>query len=128
MAELLLLGTGASLTDGSREPTMLAVRGAASTVMIDCGTNPIRQLQRLGVPLASIDRLILTHGEPHPGNSSTHHLGWCWWTGTPPFGSLRSVTSGCSPPAREVRPRPVDYTARSGRPLTPDLRARCTLA
>ncbi len=64
MAELLLLGTGASLTDGSREPTMLAVRGAASTVLIDCGSNPVRQLQRLGVPLASIDRLILTHSHP----------------------------------------------------------------
>lgn len=64
MAELLLLGTGASLADGSREPTMLAVRGAASTVLIDCGSNPVRQLQRLMVPLASIDRLILTHSHP----------------------------------------------------------------
>ncbi len=64
MAELLLLGTGASLSDGSREPTMLAVRGAATTVLIDCGANPVRQLQRLSVPLDSIDRLILTHSHP----------------------------------------------------------------
>jgi len=64
MTELLLLGTGSSLTDGSREPTMLAVRGAATTTLIDCGANPIRQLQRLNVPLASIDRLILTHSHP----------------------------------------------------------------
>ena len=64
MAELLLLGTGASLADGSREPTMLAVRGAAGTVLIDCGSNPVRQLQRLAVPLATIDRLILTHSHP----------------------------------------------------------------
>ncbi len=64
MAELLLLGTGASLADGSREPTMLAVRGAATTVLIDCGANPIRQLQRLAVPLDTIDRLILTHSHP----------------------------------------------------------------
>ncbi|MEP7359811.1 MAG: MBL fold metallo-hydrolase [Anaerolineales bacterium] len=64
MSELLLLGTGASLTDGSREPTMLAVRGAATTTLIDCGANPVRQLQRLGVPLGSIDRLILTHSHP----------------------------------------------------------------
>lgn len=64
MAELLLLGTGASLGDGSREPTMLAVRGATTTVLIDCGANPVRQLQRLSVPLHSIDRLILTHSHP----------------------------------------------------------------
>jgi ribonuclease Z len=61
MAELLLLGTGAALTDGSREPTMLALRGASSTVVIDCGGNAVRQLQRLGVPLDSIERIVLTH-------------------------------------------------------------------
>jgi ribonuclease Z len=65
MAELLLLGTGAGLTDGSREPTMLALRGSSgSTVLIDCGSNPARQLQQLGVPLDSIERLIVTHSHP----------------------------------------------------------------
>ncbi|MGH2592606.1 MAG: MBL fold metallo-hydrolase [Anaerolineae bacterium] len=63
-AELLLLGAGASFNDGSREPTMLALRGRRSTVLIDCGANPIRQLQRLSVPLESIERLILTHSHP----------------------------------------------------------------
>jgi ribonuclease Z len=65
MAELLLLGTGAALTvDGSREPTMLALRGHQSTILIDCGSNPIRQLQRTQIPLDSIERLILTHSHP----------------------------------------------------------------
>lgn len=64
MAQLLLLGTGAALADGSREPTMLALRGASSTVLIDCGSNPIRQLQRLRVPLNSVERVILTHSHP----------------------------------------------------------------
>jgi ribonuclease Z len=64
MAQLLLLGAGASFNDGSREPTMLALRGTHSTVVIDCGSNPIRQLQRLKVPLDSIERLILTHSHP----------------------------------------------------------------
>lgn len=68
MAELLLLGTAAALADGSREPTMLALRGPRSTILIDCGSNPSRQLQRLGVPLESIERLILTHS--HPDHSS----------------------------------------------------------
>jgi ribonuclease Z len=64
MPELLLLGTGAGLTDGSREPTMLALRGEGGTVLIDCGSNPARQLQRLGVPLEAVERLILTHSHP----------------------------------------------------------------
>jgi len=64
MAELILLGTGAALTDGSREPTQLALVGKNSTVLIDCGANPLRQLQRAGVPLATVERLILTHSHP----------------------------------------------------------------
>jgi ribonuclease Z len=64
MAELLVLGSGAALNDGSREPTMLALRGRESTVLIDCGANAIRQLQRLNVPLDSIELLILTHSHP----------------------------------------------------------------
>lgn len=64
MGELLLLGTGAALTDGSREPTMLAVRGPHSTLIIDCGGNALRQLQRLSVPLESIEAVILTHAHP----------------------------------------------------------------
>jgi ribonuclease Z len=64
MAELLLLGSGSSFNDGTREPTMLALRGQQSTILIDCGSNPIRQLQRLNVPLDSIERLILTHSHP----------------------------------------------------------------
>lgn len=61
MAQLLLLGTGSALADGSREPTMLALRGATSTIVIDCGANAVRQLQRLNVPLDSVERVILTH-------------------------------------------------------------------
>ena len=68
MAELLILGSGAALTDGSREPTMLALRGSQSTVLIDCGGNAVRQLQLLHVPLDSIERVILTH--THPDHTS----------------------------------------------------------
>ncbi len=64
MAHILLLGTGAALADGSREPTMLALRGRQSAIVIDCGANAIRQLQQLRVPLDSIERLILTHSHP----------------------------------------------------------------
>ncbi len=64
MAELILLGSGASLNDGSREPTMLALRGPTSTILIDCGSNPVRQLQRLGIGLDSVERVVLTHSHP----------------------------------------------------------------
>jgi ribonuclease Z len=81
MAELLLLGTGASLSDGSREPTMLAVCGARTTVLIDCGGNPVRQLQQLQVPLESIDRLILTHSHPDHMSGFPLLMEMLWLTG-----------------------------------------------
>jgi ribonuclease Z len=59
-----LLGTAAALSDGSREPTSLALRGRDTTILVDCGANPLRQLQRLDVPLASVERVILTHSHP----------------------------------------------------------------
>jgi ribonuclease Z len=81
MAELLVLGSGAALTDGSREPTMLAVRGAASTVVIDCGGNAVRQLQRLRVPLESIERLILTHSHPDHTSGFALFVEMLWLAG-----------------------------------------------
>lgn len=64
MTEVILLGTSAALGDGSREPTSLALRGRETTIVVDCGANPLRQLQRLGIPLASLERVILTHSHP----------------------------------------------------------------
>src|SRR5512139_4138334 len=81
MAELLLLGTGAALNDGSREPTMLALRGDRSTVLIDCGGNVVRPLQRLGIPLDSVERVILTHVHPDHTSGFALMLGMLWLAG-----------------------------------------------
>ncbi|MGE5602983.1 MAG: MBL fold metallo-hydrolase [Nitrososphaerales archaeon] len=85
MAELLLLGTGAALNDGSREPTMLALRGDRSTVLIDCGSNVARQLQRLNVPLGSVERVILTHAHPDHTSGFALLIEMLW------LGGLRGV-------------------------------------
>lgn len=85
MAELLLLGTGAALNDGSREPTMLALRGERSTVIIDCGGNVVRQLQRLDVPLDSVERVILTHAHPDHTSGFALLMEMLW------LGGLRGV-------------------------------------
>jgi ribonuclease Z len=81
MAELLLLGTGASFNDGSREPTMLALRGPRSTIVIDCGANPLRQLQQLRVPLDSIESLVLTHSHPDHTSGMALFIEMLWLSG-----------------------------------------------
>ncbi len=85
MAELLLLGTGAALNDGSREPTMLALRGEHSTVLIDCGANVVRQLQRMNVPLQSVERVILSHRHPDHTSGFALLIEMLW------IGGLRGV-------------------------------------
>ncbi|HEX9117189.1 MAG TPA: MBL fold metallo-hydrolase [Anaerolineae bacterium] len=87
MAELLLLGTGAALNDGSREPTMLALAGPRSTVLIDCGGNAVRQLQLLHVPLTSVECVILTHAHPDHTSGFPLLVEMLWlagWRGTLP--------------------------------------------
>lgn len=81
MAELLLLGTGAALTDGSREPTMLALSGEHSTVIVDCGANVVRQLQRLGVDPLSVERVVLTHAHPDHTSGFALLLEMLWLAG-----------------------------------------------
>src|SRR5262245_1319741 len=61
MPLLFLLGTGDGFEEPERNPTMLALRGEAGTTLIDCGVNPAPLLEKVDVPLDSIERLIVTH-------------------------------------------------------------------
>jgi ribonuclease BN (tRNA processing enzyme) len=64
MAELVLLGTGAALSDQNREHTFMIVCGEKESVLIDCGGSPIQRLLKAGVDLESIEHVILTHHHP----------------------------------------------------------------
>ena len=64
MAQLILLGTGAALSDQKREHTYLVVQGEREAILVDCGGSPIQRLSKAGVPLEHIDHVILTHHHP----------------------------------------------------------------
>ncbi len=64
MPQVILLGTGAALSDEYREHTYMVVTGAKSSILIDCGGSPIGRLIKAGVSLDSIEHLILTHHHP----------------------------------------------------------------
>lgn len=64
MAQVILLGTGAALSDETREHTYLVVQGSQRAVMIDCAGSPVQRLIQAGVALDCIDHLILTHHHP----------------------------------------------------------------
>ncbi len=64
MHNLLLLGTGASLSDPHRTTTMLALEDARGVILIDCGGDVVHRLAMTGRHLRDIRALILTHEHP----------------------------------------------------------------
>lgn len=64
MAQVILLGTGAALSDATREHTYMVVQGEQSAILIDCGGGPVQRLSQASVALDSIDHMILTHHHP----------------------------------------------------------------
>ncbi len=64
MTQLILLGTGAALSDATREHTYLVVKGKHEAVLIDCAGSPVQRLLQSRVALDAIDHIILTHHHP----------------------------------------------------------------
>jgi ribonuclease Z len=64
MPQVIMLGTGAALSDAARENTYLIVRGENSSILVDCAGSPTQRLLKAGVLLESIDHLVLTHHHP----------------------------------------------------------------
>jgi ribonuclease Z len=61
MAELLVLGTAASVPDADHDTVGLALRGSDWAVLVDCGGSPLYKLARMGVDLDHIRAVVLTH-------------------------------------------------------------------
>lgn len=68
MPTLHLLGTGAAVSDPHRTTTMLAVSDdaadAPSTLMVDCGSDPLQRLRAAGGTYDDVAGLIVTHAHP----------------------------------------------------------------
>ena len=64
MARLIILGSGAALSDASRDNTYMVIEGRESSILIDCAGSPLHKLQTVGVNLDTLDALIVTHHHP----------------------------------------------------------------
>ncbi len=64
MAKLILLGSGAALSDAKRENMYLVVQGKESAILVDVAGSPVQRLLKAGIPLNSIDHVIITHYHP----------------------------------------------------------------
>ncbi|MGQ9625760.1 MAG: MBL fold metallo-hydrolase [Anaerolineae bacterium] len=64
MPKLIILGSAASVPDAFHDNTYMVLRGKKSSILIDCGGSPVHKLQRVGIPLDSLEALVVTHYHP----------------------------------------------------------------
>ncbi len=59
--KLVLLGTGAAVSEPHRTVTMLAVAGSRGSILVDCGGDAAQRMLVAGIAPQEIESLILTH-------------------------------------------------------------------
>ncbi|MGB8646647.1 MAG: ribonuclease Z [Anaerolineae bacterium] len=64
MPRVVLLGTGSALSGPDRENTFMLFEGNDTRILVDCAGSPAQRLAQVGVPVESVDILILTHSHP----------------------------------------------------------------
>ena len=62
--KLVVLGSSNAIPASGHDNTMFALVSAGSTVLVDCGVNPVVKFQQAGIPLDSLDHIIITHFHP----------------------------------------------------------------
>lgn len=64
MARIIILGSAAAVADAEHDNTHFLIEGEASAILVDCGSNPLGKLHRLGIADAQMRDVILTHFHP----------------------------------------------------------------
>ncbi|MFP3853179.1 MAG: MBL fold metallo-hydrolase [Anaerolineales bacterium] len=64
MAELIILGTAASVPTEDHENTHFAVVDESGAILVDCVASPKVRLAKAGIALETVNDLILTHFHP----------------------------------------------------------------
>ncbi len=64
MARLVILGSAAIVPDTEHDNSHMVLEGDESVVLIDCGSNPIARLRKVGIHHNSLTDMVLTHFHP----------------------------------------------------------------
>ena len=64
MPELIILGSAASIPNLKHDNSHMMIQTGDGIVLIDCGTAPMLRLEQMGMPMANITDIILTHFHP----------------------------------------------------------------
>lgn len=64
MAQLIVLGSSASVPDAEHDTVSLVLQGHDWAVLVECGGSPLQKLAQLGVGLEGLSAVILSHRHP----------------------------------------------------------------
>lgn len=64
MAKIVILGSAAAVSDAEHDYTHFLLAGENSTILVDCGSNPLGKIRNLGIDDNAIQDIILTHFHP----------------------------------------------------------------
>jgi len=81
MAQIAILGTAAAVSDAEHDYTHFLLIGDTSTVLVDCGSNPLGKIRNLGVQDDAVQDIILTHFHPDHVSGVPNMLMHMWLLG-----------------------------------------------
>lgn len=81
MAQIAILGTAAAVSDAAHDYTHFLLIGDTSTVLVDCGSNPLGKIRNLGVQDDAVQDIILTHFHPDHVSGVPNMLMHMWLLG-----------------------------------------------
>lgn len=81
MARVIILGSAAAVSDSDHDNTHFVLVGDESSILVDCGSNPMGKLNRLGIPDESLQDVILTHFHPDHVSGFPNMLMQMWLLG-----------------------------------------------
>jgi ribonuclease Z len=81
MARVIILGSAAAVSDAEHDNTHFIIQGEGSPILIDCGSNPLGKLHKLGINDETMQDVILTHFHPDHVSGFPNMLMQLWLLG-----------------------------------------------
>ncbi|NDJ62563.1 MAG: ribonuclease Z [Chloroflexi bacterium] len=82
MARVIILGSAAAVSDADHDNTHFILVGERSgPILVDCGSNPLGKIHKLGIEDATMQDMILTHFHPDHVSGVPNMLMHMWLLG-----------------------------------------------
>lgn len=81
MARIIILGSAAAVSDAEHDNTHFILEGESAPILVDCGSNPLGKIHKLGISDDTLQDMILTHFHPDHVSGVPNMLMHMWLLG-----------------------------------------------